>query len=674
MALPSAPSAPPTPTSPFPSPNTSQPSSLSRLTLSDKLLLAQAVHHIGSSPPDWGRVSSVLLSHPLIRTKSRLEQASKAGITLGRIFGSRECERAWVALMRQYNLVLQPGEKEIINESEGEGSSTLANRAKEARGLPPKTDRGSQLALAQSLYAERILEIQESIKLKEQRFKALVADIEALNSGALDAKLSVEVNALNAQADTPAVEASSRPPPKDRTSIAGQAPTTPGSRTTRLSRSGSSATAPALGTTEGAASNEDENAEEEANQNAPVSEGDDAQLGDEMEVDVVTPMQEDVDAKVEESAKKEAQMIDENEREESVAAEEGKGAPDDAVAEIIDEGEEEEEADDVTSKPTRSSKRKRDGEPDPSIAEKKKQTQKERRGSAIEEEKNSVAEEEREREDIEDNDEEDQQKQLQPRRSRRSGRGAAQEDDSQTTITPASAVTSSTKNRLGALRSPETSGASQDGEEEIESGDMDTSRSTAERGASRTSISPASTRRGRGTRRLSSIVATSRHSRGGSNTSRHDGELSEVEREKAEKEKAKRKNEKVLVMLLNEVSNHTHGNLFHSAIKRQDAPDYYILIRHPLDLKTIKTRIKEGIITNSVQLRRALNQMFANSLIYNRPGTEIHRMALEMRDAAEEVSRRKGKSLTIHLISHLVSLQMIDRFEQTQLSASYARR
>jgi hypothetical protein len=305
------PSAPPTPTSPFPSSNTPQPSSLSRLTLSDKLLLAQAVHHIGSSPPDWGRVSSILLLHPLIRTKGRLEQASKAGITLGRIFGSRECERAWVALMRQYNLVLQPGEKEFINESDGDGSSTLANRAKEARGLPPKTDRGSQLALAQFLYAERIREIQESIKIKEQKFKALAADIEALNSGDLDAKLSAEVTLINSHAVTPAADTTTRPPPKDRT---GTAFTTPGgtTRAARPSRSDSSVAAPNSAVRDGQLTSDRDESQDVDMTDFQVAEpdhGDDTVRGDEDDLqadeEIAPPAQED-------SLVEEAQVGDES--------------------------------------------------------------------------------------------------------------------------------------------------------------------------------------------------------------------------------------------------------------------------------------------------------------------------------------------------------------------------
>ena len=66
----------------IPSPHALQPSALAKLSLRDKLLLAQAVHEVGTSPPDWGRVSSLLLAHPLIRQQSRLEQAAHAGSCL----------------------------------------------------------------------------------------------------------------------------------------------------------------------------------------------------------------------------------------------------------------------------------------------------------------------------------------------------------------------------------------------------------------------------------------------------------------------------------------------------------------------------------------------------------------------------------------------------------------
>lgn len=517
--------------------------------------------------------------------------------------------------MRQYNLVLQPGEKEVINESDGDATSALANRSKEARGLPPKTDRGSQLALAQFLYAERIREIQESIKIKEQKFKALAADIEALNSGALDAKLSAEVTLINSHVVTPVGDANIRPPPKDRSGAMGPASTTPGgsTRTARPTRSDSSTTEP-----DSAARHVQMAGDRDRSQDVDMRDfhladsehGDDTVRGEDDEVradeEIAPSVQDD-------SIVEDARVLDES-------------APKAAEEEKVEE--------EKTTKSTRSSKRKRESD-----AGLKKQPAHETKAKPIDAEERKREESIGEAEGDIDMEEEDTQsaKEMQPRRSRRSGRGVGADEEVPAPIAAASAVTSSTKNRLEALRSRETSGASQEGEEEGESAELDTSRSTIDRG-SRTSISPISHRRGRGTSRLSGNVNASRRSRGASNTSRNEAELTDAERDRIEKDKAKRKNEKVLMMLLNDVSNHTHGNLFHSAIKEQDAPDYYALIRHPLDLKTIKMRIKEGIIVSSIQLRRALNQMFANSLIYNRPGTEIHRMALEMRDAAEEVS------------------------------------
>lgn len=108
----------------------------------------------------------------------------------------------------------------------------------------------------------------------------------------------------------------------------------------------------------------------------------------------------------------------------------------------------------------------------------------------------------------------------------------------------------------------------------------------------------------------------------------------------AERDKSRRRTTQVLLMLHNEVSNHTHGNLFHQAIKEADAPDYYSLIKQPMDLKLIKQRIKEGTIASALDLRRALSLMFANALMYNRPDTEVHRMANEMRLATDEVRAR----------------------------------
>lgn len=672
------PSAPTTPTSPFPSPGAAQPSSLARLTLSDKLLLSQAVHHIGSSPPDWGRVSSILLSHPLIKTKTRLEQAAKAGITLGRVFGSRECERAWVALMRQYNLVLQPGERESVNESDGESSATpttLSGRTKEARGLPPRMDRASQLSLAQFLYAERIREIQETIKAKEIAFKALVAEIDALNAGTLDDKLVEELENTSTLQEQPFIEHSS----KDNSLVEANNASGRG----RNSRGGSVTNLPIVSPSK-----------------LPILQDLQPVLPDSPAAEVlshITKRPIDSRHKTEDKDAKEASPSTDTEKSVSKSKDLPQNNWDAQKKGSDGEGKvRESETDHKTphkstsdqskgsslskhhttkgdtkrspdsEKTARTAKRKlasEDGDSDASETRKRlrgtesssrepshmddiSEAQGRKKGSRVtmdddhdhlmdgDETRTNTKGEETE----EAKDDDDSTKRHEVRRSRRSGRLATTEE-SVSTPPPLTAK----NNRVEALRSREASGSSQDGDEDTdrETNEVDNSQSTADQ-ASRTSVSPLATRKSRtsGAQRSANArsSSTSRKSRTG------EEEVSDAERER-EKAAKHRKNEKVLMMLFNEVSNHTHGNLFHAPIREQDAPDYYALVRHPIDLKTIKARIKDGKISTAMQLRRALGQMFANSLIYNRPGTEVHRMALEMRDATEQVSASEFHTL-----------------------------
>lgn len=83
-------------------------------------------------------------------------------------------------------------------------------------------------------------------------------------------------------------------------------------------------------------------------------------------------------------------------------------------------------------------------------------------------------------------------------------------------------------------------------------------------------------------------------------------------------------------MLHSQISQHRNGNIFHNPIKVSEAPDYYDIVRRPMDLKTIKTRFKEGIIANSAEFQRDIYLMFANSMMYNRPDSDIYTMAEEV--------------------------------------------
>lgn len=84
-------------------------------------------------------------------------------------------------------------------------------------------------------------------------------------------------------------------------------------------------------------------------------------------------------------------------------------------------------------------------------------------------------------------------------------------------------------------------------------------------------------------------------------------------------------------MVHSQISQHRNGNIFHNPIKTSEAPDYYDIVKRPMDLKTIKARIRDGQIASSDEFQRDVYLMFANSLMYNRPGSDIYNMAEEVR-------------------------------------------
>lgn len=87
----------------------------------------------------------------------------------------------------------------------------------------------------------------------------------------------------------------------------------------------------------------------------------------------------------------------------------------------------------------------------------------------------------------------------------------------------------------------------------------------------------------------------------------------------------------VIGMLHSQISQHRNGNIFHNPIKNSEAPDYHDIIKRPMDLKTIKARVKDGVISNSLEFQRDVYLMFANAMMYNRPSSDIYHMAEEVR-------------------------------------------
>jgi len=85
-------------------------------------------------------------------------------------------------------------------------------------------------------------------------------------------------------------------------------------------------------------------------------------------------------------------------------------------------------------------------------------------------------------------------------------------------------------------------------------------------------------------------------------------------------------------MLHSQISQHRNGTIFHNPIRDSEAPDYHDIVKRPMDLKTIKTKIRDGAITNSLEFQRDIYLMFANAMMYNRPGSDVYIMAEDVSD------------------------------------------
>jgi bromodomain-containing protein 8 len=126
---------------------------------------------------------------------------------------------------------------------------------------------------------------------------------------------------------------------------------------------------------------------------------------------------------------------------------------------------------------------------------------------------------------------------------------------------------------------------------------------------------------------------------------------------------ADKKFQNVIGMLHSTISQHRYGNIFHHPIKKTEAPDYNDIVKRPMDLKTIKARVKDGLISNSLEFQRDIYLMFANAMMYNRPGSEIHNMAEEVR---LYLPWRSAGSSMIFVQMMLESEIHINSFRQTE--------
>ncbi|KAJ2021899.1 ATP-dependent DNA helicase Snf21 [Coemansia sp. S610] len=88
-------------------------------------------------------------------------------------------------------------------------------------------------------------------------------------------------------------------------------------------------------------------------------------------------------------------------------------------------------------------------------------------------------------------------------------------------------------------------------------------------------------------------------------------------------------------------------DLFLDLPSRRDYPDYYVIIRHPIAMKTIRRNVKAGKYASISDFHRDWKLMFDNARTYNEEGSMVYDDACEMQRALEEtMSRLTGEDYT----------------------------
>jgi len=83
--------------------------------------------------------------------------------------------------------------------------------------------------------------------------------------------------------------------------------------------------------------------------------------------------------------------------------------------------------------------------------------------------------------------------------------------------------------------------------------------------------------------------------------------------------------------ILEAMSTHDCGQWFLEPVRKREAPDYYALIKQPMDLGQLRVNLKRGDYANVVEFVSDLTLVFDNALTYNGERSEVGRDAAELR-------------------------------------------
>ncbi|KAL9260582.1 Transcription factor GTE8-like protein [Drosera capensis] len=90
--------------------------------------------------------------------------------------------------------------------------------------------------------------------------------------------------------------------------------------------------------------------------------------------------------------------------------------------------------------------------------------------------------------------------------------------------------------------------------------------------------------------------------------------------------------------LLKQMMSHKYGWVFNAPVDvvKLGIPDYFQIIKHPMDLGTIKGRMSSGEYSSPMDFAADVRLTFSNALTYNAAGTDVHFMAKVLSEFFEQ--------------------------------------
>lgn len=84
--------------------------------------------------------------------------------------------------------------------------------------------------------------------------------------------------------------------------------------------------------------------------------------------------------------------------------------------------------------------------------------------------------------------------------------------------------------------------------------------------------------------------------------------------------------------------------IFHAPVKKKEVPDYYDIIKNPIDLSSMKAKTKRTEYKKIDQFKEDVELLVSNARLYNGEGNIITVRAIELRDfCLEQIASQSAK-------------------------------